>query len=58
MDWVLDIFIDNLLLYYNGNKTIWDIDENALKLCKFNYELNKQRDYNLVCKNSLENFKV
>jgi type I restriction-modification system DNA methylase subunit len=46
----------DLLLYYNGNKTVWDIDENALKLCKFNYELNKQCDYNLVCKNSLENF--
>ena len=46
----------DLLLYYNGNKTIWDIDENALKLCKFNYELNKQQNYNLVLKNSLENF--
>jgi type I restriction enzyme M protein len=46
----------DLLLYYNGNKTIWDIDENALKLCKFNYELNKQKNYNLVCKNSLEDF--
>ena len=47
----------DLLLYYNGNKTIWDIDENALKLCKFNYELHKQKDYTLVCKNALENFK-
>ena len=46
----------DLLLYYNGSKTIWDIDENALKLCKFNYELNKQTNYNLVLKNSLENF--
>ena len=46
----------DLLLLYKGNKTIWDIDENALKLCKFNYELNKQVNYNLVCKNSLENF--
>jgi len=46
----------DLLLYYNGNKTIWDIDESALKLCKFNYELNKQKNYNLVLKNSLENF--
>lgn len=46
----------DLLLYYNGNKTIWDIDENALKLCKFNYELNKLTNYNLVCKNSLEDF--
>ena len=46
----------DLLLYYNGNKTIWDIDETALKLCKFNYELNKQKNYNLVLKNSLENF--
>jgi len=46
----------DLLLYYNGNKTIWDIDEDALKLCKFNYELNKQINYNLVCKNSLTDF--
>jgi type I restriction-modification system DNA methylase subunit len=43
----------DLLLYYNGEKTIWDIDDNALKLCKLNYELNKQDHYNLVCKNSL-----
>jgi predicted RNA methylase len=46
----------DLLLYYSGNKTIWDIDENSLKLCKFNYELNKNNNYNLVCKNSLANF--
>ena len=46
----------DLLLLYKGNKTIWDIDENALKLCKFNYELNKQTNYSLVCKNSLEYF--
>jgi hypothetical protein len=46
----------DLLLYYKGHKTIWDIDENALKLCKFNFELNKQNDYELVCKNSLLNF--
>jgi type I restriction-modification system DNA methylase subunit len=46
----------DLLLYYNGPKTIWDIDENALKLCKFNYELNKQTNYILSCKNSLDNF--
>ena len=46
----------DLLLFYKGNKTVWDIDENALKLCKFNYNLNKQYNYNLVCKNSLENF--
>lgn len=46
----------DLLLFYKGNKTVWDIDENALKLCKFNYDLNKQSNYNLVCKNSLESF--
>lgn len=46
----------DLLLYYKGHKTIWDIDANALKLCKFNYELNKQSNYELVCKNSLLNF--
>jgi predicted RNA methylase len=46
----------DLLLYYSGNKTIWDIDENSLKLCKFNYELNKNSNYKLVCQNSLVNF--
>jgi hypothetical protein len=46
----------DLLLFYKGNKTVWDIDETALKLCKFNYDLNKQSNYNLVCKNSLENY--
>lgn len=46
----------DLLLYYNGKKEIWDIDENALKLCEFNYELNKQTNYNLYCKNSLIDF--
>jgi predicted RNA methylase len=47
----------DLLLYYNGSKTIWDIDSNALQLCKFNYELNKKDNYSLVCKNSLADFK-
>jgi len=47
----------DLLLYYNGSKTIWDVDNNALQLCKFNYELNKKDNYNLVCKNSLADFK-
>lgn len=46
----------DLLLYYNGIKHIWDIDENALKLCEFNYELNKQTNYLLSCKNSLLDF--
>ena len=46
----------DLLLFYKGEKNIWDIDENALKLCKFNYELNKQTNYELVCKNSLKDF--
>ena len=46
----------DLLLFYKGQKTIWDIDENALKLCKFNYELNKQTNYELVCKNSLNDY--
>jgi len=46
----------DLLLYFSGQKTIWDIDESALKLCKFNYELNKLSNYELVCKNSLADF--
>jgi hypothetical protein len=40
----------DLLLYYGGVKHIWDIDESALKLCEFNYELNKQTNYQLSCK--------
>lgn len=48
----------DLLLYYKGHKTIWDIDENSLKLCKFNYQLNKFNDseFHLECRNSLEHF--
>ena len=46
----------DLLLYFQGTKTIWDIDENALKLCLFNYQLNQQTNYNLKCKNSLVDF--
>ena len=46
----------DLLLYFKGTKTIWDIDENSLKLCLFNYQLNQQSDYNLQCKNSLVDF--
>jgi predicted RNA methylase len=46
----------DLLLYYKGKKTIWDIDENALKLCKLNYELNKETNYELECKNALERY--
>ena len=48
----------DLLLYYPGKKTVWDIDENALKLCKFNYELNQMNNYELVCKNSLMDFEA
>jgi predicted RNA methylase len=46
----------DLLVYYRGSKTIWDIDENALRLCKLNYELNRQANYAMVCKNSLADF--
>lgn len=46
----------DLLLFFKGRKTIWDIDHNSLKLCKFNYELNKLSNYNLICKNSLLDF--
>ncbi len=46
----------DLLLFYRGEKTVWDIDENALKLCKLNYELNRQSNYNLVCKNALTQY--
>lgn len=46
----------DLLLYYPGTKIIWDIDNNALKLCELNYQLNKQSNYSLLCKNSLDNF--
>lgn len=48
----------DLLLYYKGHKTIWDIDSNSLKLCRFNYQLNKFNDseFHLECRNSLEHF--
>lgn len=46
----------DLLVHYQGNKTIWDIDDNALKLCKLNYDLNKHKNYNLECKNSLRDY--
>lgn len=48
----------DLLLYFKGHKTIWDIDANALKLCKFNYQLNKFNDteFQLECRNSLDHF--
>jgi type I restriction-modification system DNA methylase subunit len=43
----------DLLLFYNGRKTIWDIDPAALQLCRFNYELNRRTNYAVACKNSL-----
>ena len=48
----------DLLVFYEGNKTICDIDENALKLCKLNYELNNQKNYKLKCMNSLEKVSI
>jgi len=46
----------DLLLFYNGFKTIWDIDSVVLQLCRLNYELNKQTNYDVLCKNSLTDF--
>jgi hypothetical protein len=46
----------DLLLFYNGHKTLWDIDPAVLQLCRFNYELNKQTNYEVACKNSLAEF--
>ena len=43
----------DLLVHYNGNIHIWDIDEHALELCRFNYELNMKKDYQIKCANSL-----
>ena len=43
----------DLLVHYNGNIHIWDIDEHALELCRFNYELNMKKDYQIKCSNSL-----
>lgn len=43
----------DLLVFYQGKKSIWDIDPAALQLCRFNYELHKQTNYEVVCKNSL-----
>jgi hypothetical protein len=43
----------DLLVHYTGETHIWDIDEHALELCRFNYELNMKTDYHIQCKNSL-----
>lgn len=43
----------DLLVHYNGNIHIWDIDEHALELCQFNYELNMKKNYQIKCANSL-----
>jgi hypothetical protein len=43
----------DLLVHYNGNIHIWDIDEHALELCRFNYELNMKKNYQIKCGNSL-----
>ena len=43
----------DLLVHYNGNIHIWDIDEHALELCRFNYELNMKKNYQIKCANSL-----
>jgi predicted RNA methylase len=43
----------DLLVHYRGTTHIWDIDEHALELCRFNYELNMKSDYHITCKNSL-----
>jgi len=43
----------DLLVHYNGNIHIWDVDEHALELCRFNYELNMKKNYQIKCANSL-----
>lgn len=43
----------DLLVHYAGETHIWDIDEHALELCRFNYELNMKTNYHIQCKNSL-----
>lgn len=43
----------DLLVHYAGETHIWDIDEHALELCRFNYELNRKTNYHIQCKNSL-----
>lgn len=43
----------DLLVHYRGTTHIWDIDEHALELCRFNYELNMKSNYHIKCKNSL-----
>ena len=43
----------DLLVHYNGNIHIWDVDEHALELCRFNYELNMKKNYQIKCGNSL-----
>lgn len=49
----------DLLIYFKGHKTIWDIDPQVLKLCKLNYQLHQHQQTNLCLhqKNSLMDFK-
>jgi type I restriction enzyme M protein len=46
----------DLLLFFGGPKTFWDIDDTALSLCLFNSQLNHQEHYTMLCKNSLVGF--
>lgn len=44
----------DLLVFHKGHKTIWDIDEKVVKLCKLNYGLRKDNNILIDCKDSLK----
>jgi len=48
----------DLLVFYNGHRTIWDIDERVVKLCNFNYSLRGSADLQIStdCKDSLQDW--
>lgn len=46
----------DLVLQFKSNKYLWDIDNDVLKLCEFNYLLSNSANYKIECKNSLKDF--
>ena len=43
----------DLLRFHEGPKTVWDIDQKALDLCRLNFTINGLKDFTIAQKNSL-----
>jgi len=43
----------DLLRFHEGPKTVWDIDQKALDLCRLNFTINGLKDFTIARKNSL-----